>query len=294
MSFSSKKAAVYICLACVIAIILTGVDIILMLRGYDWDVHYFSREYSLPATILHITTAVSVVLVISAFTVLKNNKLSSVQNKPDRFTAFFSLMTGFLMSAFGLYRLYEVLSGSYIFRIKYNVWGFIAAPLAILGGIYFIITSVSKEPLKRKNTIFIYFFIAFLALMVFDTYFSIDTPLNSPPRIIGMIALLSAMNYMLYEVRFLLGSPMPSRYIASAGAALILCSMSFIPLSVFSFIGKMKITSDTLLYLAGLTFTFYVAGKTLAYIKIKAVGNTKPAEENNEDKQSSIQNNQNA
>jgi hypothetical protein len=279
MSFSSKKAAGYICLACFIAVILTAADIFLMLRGYDWNVHYYSREYSLSSSILHIAAAVSVVLFLSAVFTLKNEKLSSIQQKTNQFTAFFLVMTGVLTAAFGLYRLYEALSGSYIFRIKYNVWGFAAAPLAIIGGLYFIVTSISKEPAKRRNTIFIYFLIAFMALMVFDTYFSIDTPLNCPPRIIGMIALLAAMNYMLYEARFLLNSPAPARYIASSAVALILCSISFIPLSIFGFVGKMKITAETLLYLAGVTFTIYVAGRSLSYIKATADYSANPTDE---------------
>jgi hypothetical protein len=294
MSFSSKKAAVYLCLACILAVILSAADIFLMSRGYDWNVHYYSREYSLPALILHIITAASVIILLSAVFVLKNDKLAPIQQKTDQFTAFFSIMTGALIAAFGFYRLYEALSGRYIFRIKYNVWGFIAAPLAIIGGIFFIITSISKEPAKRRNTIFIYFLIAFLAMMVFDAYFSIDTPLNCPPRIIGMIGLLSAMNYMLYEVRFLLGIPMPARYIASSAAAVILCSISFIPLSVFSFIGKMKITSETLLYIAGVTFTLYIAGRSLSYLKIQTEEKVKPTDKNNDDTQVSKQPAENA
>ena len=94
-----------------------------------------------------------------------------------------------------------------------------------------------------------------------------------------MIALLAAMNYMLYEARFLLNSPAPARYIASSAVALILCSISFIPLSIFGFVGKMKITAETLLYLAGVTFTIYVAGRSLSYIKATADYSVNPTDE---------------
>jgi len=58
------------------------------------------------------------------------------------------------------------------------------------------------------------------------TYFDSFTPMNAPHKVLLHCALLSVMLYLVYEIRAILGCPMPRMHLATSAVAFLLCTVA--------------------------------------------------------------------
>lgn len=260
----NKTAKAYLIFAVIAAVALSAAYIFAVLQYYEVSVHYFKAGALLP-TVLHWAIFVSCALLLTSVFTLKKSALPKLQPKMSAYTTYMSAVCGFLLAIYGFIGAWYFVSDPSL-RTKYEIWGLIAAPFAFIGAIYFIGSAVAKKEPGRAYSLFSCGAIVWSALMLIDAYFDMNTPLNSPPRIILQLSFIAMMLYLLFETRFLLGTAKPTAYFAFGCCALVLISVSASEHLMMTVMGFYTSYAEKASFAVLLAADLYILGRLISYI----------------------------
>lgn len=268
MKRTNRLPEIYFIISIIAAAVFTAADIIVMRNHYQWSV--FLYDASSAPKILHIAIGAAAALLALSYFTAKHALLPRRPFPLPGFASFCAGMSGCMLMAFGVMRLFRAMTGTYNYKAAYAIWGLIAAPLAIVGGLYFILTAISKDGGKRHYSLFAFALMAMTAVRLIDVYFDMTSPLNSPPRIIAEMAMLCLMNYILAETRFLIEKPIPSWYLAASCISIVMLTLYAVPSLYFTFTGYYRMGELTLFYVSIVFIVLYIAGRMIKYLSMDA------------------------
>ena len=142
-----------------------------------------------------------------------------------------------------------------------------AAILGFASIIYFALVLAGKAEEGEKHVYFGYCVILFVLMILAKTYFDFYTTMNSPNKLLLQISFMSIMLYMLYELRFPIGSGSPRGYWAISLAAFYLTAVCSIPGIIAFFAGIFTKNEYFVCHFLSLGFCAYIGARLLSFIR---------------------------
>ena len=135
--------------------------------------------------------------------------------------------------------------------------------------VYFFYTALCS-PEKRSPLCVIPAMLAAVGLVAIIVKVNLDmtVTLNNPNKILIAIALSSIALYIVQELRFVVGKPMPRLYLASASVALILCSAFSIPGIIGHYCGILSGGDFLIYYIVTFGYCAYILVRLLMYVRL--------------------------
>lgn len=149
-------------------------------------------------------------------------------------------------------------------------------PLLLFCGIFLIISVAYFVMLfiSRKTSGDIIALVGFslpiaTLLLTAIAYFDIHMALNSPLKIAFMLSNISFMIFSLYEIRVLLGRPMPRAYLSFGMLAVLLSALASVPQIVAYSLGRFSETRYLVCAVFSLCVFFYTATRLLTFVSAR-------------------------
>lgn len=171
---------------------------------------------------------------------------------------------------FGVVLLFGIFYGSVVGLMKdrFGKFDIFIVVFGLIGLVYFALVTSGKVYTKRQNcALFAYAFIVSIVVFLAKTYFDWTVPMNGTNKIMFHLALMSAMLYMLAEVRFIVGRPVRAVYASAALVCVYLCTSAALPGMVGYFAGLMPATAYFTGSFVMLAFSVYVVSRYVPYLK---------------------------
>lgn len=202
---------IYSLLALTAAIIITLLRSLSLLNSYDIATGYFNASPIFLATKI-ITVATALGCAAPLFLIPKNAISAKLtpSSRPMRFASCYSAIITLLATVATL---------PFYSSGKLAVLTIVSLGLSALFFVFFAIGRRNHEICKA------FFAISVIACCVFilaSLYFNLSIAMNSPHKIYGSFALMSAMFLMLFEIRIYLKKPMPRLHLAFSALTFVL------------------------------------------------------------------------
>ena len=229
--------------ALLFALVSGAVEAVLMLRYFQPYITvstgqelfcFYSNTTSLPGLFYIVVASVIAALVIFGF--ISQKRAPEPDEKPSALTGvsvFMGLICGFalvaatVVFALGLHR-----SGSFpVFDKPVDIITAALVICAVPAALYFIVVSFGgykKLPVAVLGS----FAVLWAALLLLRLYFMRDTSLRSPTRILGQMAPIGIMLYLVQELRYRVGAKRAALFRAMAAAALIVITLDSVMTAV--------------------------------------------------------------
>ncbi len=290
---SRKTLLLYSAMAALLGI-LTAVVRIIITSGDAFEPGIELYVTGAPApTVLHIFMVLCVALAVtSAFTVAGKPSLypdaKPSLGAPTQLNVFTSALCGFLLLA------YDILT---VYRMSQNNWRAIGpligraptadVPLAssvflllmvvsaVPAAIYFLRIAFGSSAQTTAFGIFSAMPALWLILLVLNSYFDSTLSLNSPIKILRMLAIASMMLYAVQESRLAIGIPLPKVFFPYALFTVYLCIAHALSDAVLLAKNVIVVRDGFLLIAFELAYGLYVLSRLLR-LCVRARG-TKPA-----------------
>jgi len=261
--FSSKlprglKVTVFASLAA--AVVLGVLQTVAMLTCYEFEVMLYYRDAVLP-NIINVLLVLSVVLISAAVFVTSYKKELPVRmSKIGIGGSFFAAISAFLI--FGSFAVEFIMF--FVFKIT-PVIGmqaqriFVIARIifALPAGMFMLVTALGKRLTRTMSAVFSFCLVMWLAMCLITAYFDMTSPLNSPPRVLSILAYTSLMITSLLAMRFGINLPKSATWIAASMITAVLGAASAFPPLVLTTLGRYPLDSSTMAYAAQLALTIY-------------------------------------
>jgi hypothetical protein len=204
--------------------------------------------------------------VFAVITGLKSNKISQT-TLPERRGALqiIRIFTGFSLLAVPV--LYAVFS-FYGFELgKFQGNANLAAMIfAVPACLYFLFPGITDRFSEFLQTIFGICLIVFVVFSLVVTHGYKFDGLTSPIRACNLLSLVAMMLFVLYEIRFFAGIPMPNMYLACAGAALYFCATNGIPRLIATATADMNVSLQTIYACVETMIAIYAACRMILFL----------------------------
>ena len=232
MTAKTKRTyQVYLTLSILLALALAAVRSFALLSYYDPAIGYFEAGVALPE-LASLLTLLALPLALSVPFVLGGGKLASEARRFHLPTAFASALLAFLLLAFAALHVSELLgelSLGHEADARATVTLLLAAGLAVLGSVSFILSASMGAEISARRALSSSAFVLFAVTYALFLYFDTTLPINAPEKLLSQLALLSVAIFFLYEARIAIARPMPGMRAAFGFLALILSAASSIP-----------------------------------------------------------------
>lgn len=219
---------------------------------------------SILPTIYHGALAVAVVVFAIIAIIRSPKREPDYSHKITDFTVFTSCACGFLLAFEVAFTIYKILTA----KTEPSTFDIVEICFAVPALIYFIglITSHGRKSAALMLTSL--FPTAWCAVCLIRIYFDVSVLQTSPNKILGEIALLSAMFYFLSESRVQLGKHSSKLHIAAASIAPILLLSSAVPNLLFSRLLSIGLSDDFMRYAIDAVFALFMWSRLGAYAKL--------------------------
>lgn len=249
-TISRKQLLGYTIFAVTAGIVLAIVRIYVSLDSLEPGIELY-KQGEVADNILHGAVICIALLLFSCMLLpLKDNPAAEAKGTSP-LTVFASTLCGFMMIAYDLIYIYDASKTNWailgpIIGHPRSTWtvapasAFFALALMVLtipAAIYFLKTASSKVKEKPSYAVFATFAIIWFILFALHAYFDSSTALNSPPKVLRILTLLSFIMYASHETRCIFRIALPRWY------------LSFAYLAVF--LGTLNSISDLILYRKG-------------------------------------------
>ncbi|MBQ4055025.1 MAG: hypothetical protein IJD17_04865 [Clostridia bacterium] len=207
---------------------------VMMLTVYEPDMHYFKYASPWFSIFVAAVIAVGVIAVILAFT-QKKGSLPTSYPTSGRYNRAASILSGFWLIGYAVKELVDILTkGVYsaqgqpvsgisrLFTGRFNSVSSVAAIIGIIGAFYLLLPFVSATMTNNTRIIFGCVLTVFFIFRLLVLYYDTITPINSPIKMLEQMAVVGAMLFTVYEMRFLLGEPKPRSYVVISTLSFIL------------------------------------------------------------------------
>lgn len=238
----SNKLKVYL----YTAFILTGVCVLLLtlaiLLDYNAGVNYFNS--SLSFSVFRALCIITVVWFFSAFFLIPKKQLNgdtpltTVTIFPSSLFAVIMLSTGLVALAAGL-KTEPVLKLFRGLKSDKPTIILICGLLALISVVYFIMNCFPPKGKSREKHALVGFSVPLsAAMLVAVSYFDVTVSMNAPSKLMFHFSLILFMLWSLYELRAMLGKPMPRCYFVFGLTAMLLSASASLPWMIAFFAGK--------------------------------------------------------
>lgn len=190
--------------------------------SFDSYIGYFISSAILPGIALSVTL-LTLSWIFSSLIIIPAGSVRTGEVPYGKGSKF---MAGVTFAGFALYALYRFIFASTIPTVP-GLLTFFCIILGALASIYFLMTALDKGGSSRVYAGFAPVFWA--ALSMTEAYLNKNIAMNNPFKISQMMAMLSVMLFMVYELRFLLGRGMPRLFMALATAGVLVSAVFIIP-----------------------------------------------------------------
>lgn len=271
----SKPIFIYSIITAALAAILAIARTAVLASVYQADMFVYANGTS-AGQILDIIIGVAVVaMAIAAMFTVKKGTAPQKLPCADGVTSFSAFLAGFLMLANIVWSFIE---NKFTFSTSTpdGILNIIATACGILSALYFIATALKKD-MYMKNSLAVGFGVALWAMFtLMASYFSYETPMSSPTRIINQVVLLAVMLYFVNELRFLLGRPKVQSFLAMGSAAVILLSVTSLPSLVLIYLKKWDMINSQIYFFLCLALAVYTVSRmfSLSVAEVAEAENT--------------------
>jgi hypothetical protein len=204
--------------------------------SFDSYIGYFSTSAILPGIAMSVTLLTLAWIFSSLLIIPKNSVRTDAvpYGKGSKFTS------AVCFAGFVIYTLYRLIFSRTIATVP-GLLTFFCIIAGALASIYFLMTALNKGSASAR--VYAGFAPEFwAALSMTEAYLNKNIAMNNPFKIAQMMAMLSLMLFMIYELRFLLGRAMPRLFLAFALAGVLVSSVFIIPFLAVSLIGTYTLT----------------------------------------------------
>ncbi len=247
MKNSQKHLRIYLLATFAVILASTVLRTVAILTELDFSSGYFEGK-----VIIHIANAFVAamsLLSITYFAIAKKTQLVASFNNAATYVP-----SGLV--AIALICISVELLASGIGSKNGTAMGFLAALLALVSVAHFLYNALI---VKKESTLRAWFSLAtiiFLAAYAAYLYFDVSLPLNSPNRIVDILAFLFAAMFFLFETRISLGRDAWRAYISFGLIASLITAYSSIP-SIITYFVRGEVISNSISESA-LTFTLFI------------------------------------
>lgn len=271
----SFGSVILACSALIFAVMLS----VMMLTVYEPDVHYFKNSSPWFSIFVWAVIAVGVAAVILAFT-QKKGSLPCSYPTDAAYSRAVSAIAGALLLGSAVSDMLSILgkdaytsfgqpvSGiSRLFTGRFNCVSSVAAILALIAAIYFLLPVFSDKASNNVRIILGCVLTVFFIFRLLVLYYDVATPINSPVKMLEQMAVVSAMLFTVYEMRFFLGEPKPRSYVVvSTVAFILLASHSTSQIVADIFVAEMIPVGFTVFF--ELAFAIYIFANLMSYLTV--------------------------
>ena len=260
---SATKAPRVLLIASIVASVLSiCIRSIFTVTLLDTNYGVYVQESMLP-TVFHAALAVICAAMAAYAIICVKGGNADYFAKSGIFHTFASFVCGFLLAADILIELFKIATEA-ISPNKFDVLEIIFALPAV---IFFICIAIKPQKASAALTLTSFFPIAWCAVCLIRIYFDTTVLMTSPNKILGQIALLSAMIFFLTESRMLVSNFSHKFFLAAASVAPVLLLTSGVPGIIFA--DKLAIgTSDSIIRCAvEVAFALFIYARLAAYVK---------------------------
>lgn len=240
----TKQILQYVVLGCGAIALIT--QALAMLLQYDVGTHYFAHAAALPILAVAAAFLAAIAGIAIAVTTPCNTETADVFPAGTQYASIITAI-GFAIAALllGIYRIGSVSSNVTTLTL-----------LTSVGSAAYATATCSAPMRSRTNSISLLGFLAPISCVLWNAYYYFDTAIemNSPIKTTTQIGLLFAMLYLLSELRFLMGQPLPRMFLASAYLTAAFGALSALSVPIAYFTGK----CDRLDYVAGSVLTLCI------------------------------------
>ncbi len=201
---------------------------------YEPDVHYFKNDTPWFGVLVGALIAV----IIAAFTLSLTQKKGSLAGEypyAGKAELSASIIAGVALLIFAVSELRSVLftdvydasresvpGTARLFAGRFNSVTTVCAIFAVIGAVYFLLPVFYGSGKKNAHVFLGCMLTVFFIFRLLVLYYDVTTPINSEIKMFDQIAIVAAMLYFVYELRFLLGEPKPRIYVPIAITAFIM------------------------------------------------------------------------
>ena len=196
-TFMKNKTKIYITSALLLTVALTFLRVISLAAFYDAGIGYFKPSFV--PIVMNVLYGISAAVCLSAIFTVKARETettSAPQTAPFQASSFF---------AFVLFILATLAVIAERGRAKTPL---LCALMLLLSALFFIIPLAKQSKLEGVRSFLSIAPTASFVIILASLYFDISIAMNSPHKVLGSFALMSAMVFSLCETRIYLGKPL--------------------------------------------------------------------------------------
>ena len=258
MNNTSRRLRLYVFSVAFLTLAVAVLRSVALAKSFDVEIGYFAENAALP-TLIYIMEAFCLFSVFSLFFLLPKGALEST---PHPITT--PGLVGAALSALSLLALAIVLITQIKLLHAPAALTVLAFLLLLVGAVYFGLSFMAKNAPASISLMLGYTVILGIAFLLAITYFDLGTQMNAPRKTSLHVCLLSVMLYMLYELRTLIGRPLPRVHLIAAAIAFFCCGS----LGLSNAVGFLIGSYDSILYLLAdlfaVSFAIYAGARAFA------------------------------
>ena len=256
-----KKLKIYFISSLVLTSICILIYIMCVLFAFDAPIAYFSNSTPLPfiAKYLMIFSAIGVISLL--FLIPKGSLVDSAHphSKASRVSAALIAISLIIYSALR----FIISSNGFLQPTKLF---FACTGLAIISAIFYIMTAVSPATTNPTRVILQITTIIWAAATMTEAYTNRYVTMNSPIKLLLLLAMMAIMFFSLYEARFLIERPHPRAYAVAVLLGVCLNSVFSISFLVMQISGKYSIVEFLPTAIVSLAFSIYQLCRALDFL----------------------------
>ncbi len=269
----SAPIFIYSIITLALAAILAVVRTVVLSSVYQHDMFVYANGTSAGQILDIVISLVIIAMAVASLFVCKKDSAPKMLSQPSSVTSFGAFLAGFLILADLVWKFIEN-KLAFSTATPDGILNIIASVCGILSAVYFIAIALKKD-LYMKNSLAVGFGVALWAMFsLMASYFSYETPMSSPTRIINQIVLLAIMLYFVNEIRFLLGRPKASSFLAMGSAAVILLSATSVPSLILIYFRKWDMINSQISFFLSLALAVYIASRMFSLACTEVVKNS--------------------
>lgn len=274
----SGKLKIYLCTSIIVAALTAILLTLSVFLSYD-----ASPNYLRPALIPYVFEAlliVSIIFALSAFFTIPKNELSG--DSPITLpVSFVSIVFAAILAAAAVI-VYCVALNFGSFATDFASIASVSPTLLLVTGILTLISIVyftfncfvTDDSQKYKHALLGFAIPLTAALYVSISYFDISVSMNAPIKLLFHYSLISFMIWSLYELRAIIGKPMPRVYFVFGLITLIFSASASIPWLIAFGAGKLtgSVFPSYILYTAlSLAACIYTATRLIVFVSARSL-----------------------
>ena len=274
----SGKLKIYLCSSFILAITTAILLTLSVFLSYDTSSNYLNA--ALVPYVFEALLIVSILFALSAFFLIPKNGLSG--DSPITLPVSFASIVLIAVLTAAAIVIYSVALGFGNFALDFKSIASVSPTLLMVTGIITLIAIVylafncfvTDDSQNYKHALIGFAVPLMAALFVAISYFDISVSMNAPIKLLFHYSLISFMIWSLYELRILIGKPMPRLYFVLGMVTVIFSASASIPWLIAFAAGKLTgpVFPSYIIYSAvSLGVCVYTATRLIVFVSARSL-----------------------